>query len=111
MILFLIIISGTSIAYRDASARFGLTSESVFLDQLNCNGEESAILNCHYSRPLGLAECDTSDVAGVQCKGRSILSCIMFNNNIMVSKPSNMHIYIYIYIYNFQSLRIIILLY
>ena len=60
---------GSSIAYRDAAARFGLTPVSVFLDQLSCTGQESALLECQ-SRPLGIAECDASGVAGVQCIGK-----------------------------------------
>ena len=61
-------ILGNSIAYRDAASRFGSTPVSVFLDQLSCTGQESALLQCQ-SRPLGIAECDPSDVAGVQCVG------------------------------------------
>ena len=59
---------GSSIAYRDAAARFGLTPVSVFVDQLGCTGQESALLECQ-SRPFGIAECDSGDVAGVQCVG------------------------------------------
>ena len=59
---------GNSIAYRDASSRFGSGSGSVFLDQLSCSGTESVLLDCR-ARPLGLAECNTDDVAGVQCTG------------------------------------------
>ena len=61
-------LTGISIAYRDASSRFGSVSGSVFLDELSCSGTESALLDCR-ARPLGLAECNTDQVAGVQCTG------------------------------------------
>ena len=62
---------GSSIAYRDAATRFGLMPVSVFLDQLSCTGQESALLECR-SRPYGISECDASDVAGAQCVGMCI---------------------------------------
>ena len=61
-------LTGNSIAYRDASTRFGSGSGSVFLDQLSCSGTESVLLDCR-ARPLGLAECNSDNVAGVQCRG------------------------------------------
>ena len=64
-------LTGNSIAYRDASSRFGSVSGSVFLDQLSCSGTESALLDCR-ARPLGLAECNTDQVAGVQCTGEAM---------------------------------------
>ena len=78
-----ILFIGNSIAYRDASSRFGSGSGSVFLDQLSCSGTESVLLDCR-ARPLGLAECNTDDVAGVQCKGSNLfllmLSMIIFKS-------------------------------
>ena len=59
---------GSSIAFRDAATRFGLMPVSVFLDQLSCTGQESALFKCR-SRPYGIAECVASNVAGVQCIG------------------------------------------
>ena len=63
-------LTGNSIAYRDASTRFGSVSGSVFLDQLSCSGTESVLLDCR-GHPLGLAECNNDEVAGVQCTGQS----------------------------------------
>ena len=40
----------------------------MFVDQLSCSGEESVLLDCQ-ARPLGLAECGSTDVAGVHCTG------------------------------------------
>ena len=59
---------GSSIAYRDASSRFVGVSSPVFLDRLSCTGQESFLLDCR-GLPLGLAECDVIEVAGVQCTG------------------------------------------
>ena len=64
-------LTGNSIAYRDTSTRFGSVSGSVFLDQLSCSGTESVLLDCR-GRPLGLAECNNNQVAGVQCAGESM---------------------------------------
>ena len=61
-------LTGNSISYRDASTRFGSVSGSVFLDQLSCSGTESVLLDCR-GRPLGLAQCNTDELAGVQCTG------------------------------------------
>ena len=66
---------GSSIAYRDGTNHFGLGSGPVFLDQLSCVGTESALLDCQ-ARPLGLAECDADDVAGVQCTGRYVMQIV-----------------------------------
>ena len=51
----------------------------MFLDQLSCNGEEPALLDCR-ARPLGLAECDSTEVAGVQCTG---MYCSVYNVVLM----------------------------
>ena len=64
------ICTGFSIAIRgDASVLFGSTSRPVFLDKLNCRGTESHLLDCPLAQPVGLAECDHTQVAGVHCKG------------------------------------------
>ena len=68
LLSFVYSLTGNSIAYRDASTRFGSGSGSVFLDQLSCSGTESVLLDCR-ARLLGLAECNADDVAGVQCTG------------------------------------------
>ena len=63
---------GNSVAYRDASSRFRSGSGATFVDQLSCSGQESSLLDCR-ARPLGLAECDADEIAGVQCTGRCYL--------------------------------------
>ena len=59
----------------------------MFVDQLSCSGDESALLDCH-ARPLGLAECGSTDVAGVQCTGVCcyyVLPLIFMLCNIIIS--------------------------
>ena len=60
--------SGAAIAHRDASVRFEIMSESVFLDELSCTGQESFLLDCR-ANPVGIAKCEFTEVAGVHCLG------------------------------------------
>ena len=45
----------------------------IFLDQLNCNGLESSLLDCSSRLQLGLYTCDHSQDIGVQCTGMCML--------------------------------------
>ena len=53
------------------SAGFGIGSGPIFLDQLNCNGEEASLLECDFFGTLGLHQCevDHSEDVGVRCQG------------------------------------------
>ena len=55
-----------AVAFRDTSM-FGSTSGPVFLDQLDCQGTETSVIEC--SNIIGLSECDSTEIAGVQCIG------------------------------------------
>lgn len=54
-------------AYR-STVMFGQASGPIFLENLRCSGDESAIFDCPQS-VLGLHQCDHSQDAGVQCNG------------------------------------------
>ena len=78
MMLTLLYNIGKSIAYRDASTRFSSGSGAAFVDQLSCSGQELSLLDCR-AHPLGLAECDTDEIAGVQCTGTYSGLCVLRN--------------------------------
>ncbi len=56
-------------AYRSTSTLFGQASGPIFLENLACVGDESAILDCSQSVP-GLHQCYHVQDAGVQCYGK-----------------------------------------
>lgn len=47
------------------NAFFGMSSGSVFLSSVSCNGTESSLLECQYST----SSCNHSEDAGVRCQG------------------------------------------
>ena len=50
--------------------QFGRGSGPIFLDDLNCDGTESSLLDCRRNGlDVGIHNCDHSDDAGVQCSG------------------------------------------
>ena len=53
------------------SADFGRGSGPIFLDQLDCNGAETSLLECNFFGTLGLHQCkiDHSEDVGVHCEG------------------------------------------
>ena len=56
-----------AVASRDISM-FEIPPGPVFLDQLHCRGTETSLVECSQS-VHGLSECDSTDIAGVQCIG------------------------------------------
>ena len=54
-------------------AEFGAGVGPIFLDQLQCSGSETSVLECGYSTPR--PNCDHSRDAGVKCVGKSCSAC------------------------------------
>ena len=50
-------------------AEFGEGSGPIFLEGINCIGNEDSLLNCSQDTPIGLSACDHSSDVGVRCKG------------------------------------------
>jgi len=93
-----------------SEAQFGSAMAPIFLDQLDCSGSETSLLECRYYTPLGLSTCQHSEDAGVRCIGKhllhhrlgmgnniiSILLYIMmlgaYDNRIMVALQYYLHI-------------------
>ena len=59
-----------AVAFRDTSP-FEIPPGPVFLDQLHCRGTETNVMECSQN-VHGLSECDSSEIAGVQCIGECI---------------------------------------
>lgn len=52
-----------------ATAFTKLTSQvPIFLDELNCDGHESLLLECDRFSPIGLHSCDHSQDVGIICQ-------------------------------------------
>ena len=52
-----------------AAAFTKLTSQvPIFLDELNCEGHESMLLECDRFSPIGLHSCDHSQDVGIICQ-------------------------------------------
>ena len=60
-----------TMAFTDHKVRqFDEGSGPIFLDDLNCDGMESSLLDCRMiGLGLGIHNCDHSDDAGVKCSG------------------------------------------
>ena len=63
---------------------FGQGTGRIFMDELNCNGNETSIMDCPYNS-WGRHNCRHSQDAGVQCssdgdKSEYVLSIMHFNN-------------------------------
>ena len=52
-------------------SRFGRGTGGIFLDNMNCRGTESRLINCRHSG-IGVHNCDHTDDAGVRCSGQII---------------------------------------
>ena len=50
-----------------ANAKFGAGIGSVYLDDVQCSGSETSLLNCTYDSNTG--DCTHSSDAGVRCQG------------------------------------------
>ena len=55
-------------------AAFGEGVGPIFIDNLGCGGNEIMISDCNVIGVIGLAQCDHSNDAGVECIGRSFLT-------------------------------------
>ncbi|NXD87738.1 DMBT1 protein, partial [Halcyon senegalensis] len=54
------------------SAHFGQGPDPIWLDDLNCSGNEAALSECQ-ARPWGSHNCNHGEDAGVVCSGKSCL--------------------------------------
>ena len=52
-----------------SAAHFGMGSGPIFLDCLQCSGNEQSLLDCPTFTDLGLHSCDHYMDAGVKCQG------------------------------------------
>ena len=57
---------GQAIAVRSERYYYGQGSGIIWLDELNCTGTESSIVNCSHSG-WGIDDCNHSSNAGVRC--------------------------------------------
>ena len=67
-----------------SEAQFGSTMAPIFLDQLDCSGSETSLLECRYYTPLGLSTCQHSEDAGVRCIGKHLLHHRLGMGNILL---------------------------
>ena len=63
-------------------AAFGQGSGKILLDNVECTGEESQLINCQ-ANPIGVHNCGHGEDAGVRCLGIN---------------------YVYVYFYNYYSI-------
>ena len=55
-------------------ARFGQGSGRIWLENVQCQGNENYIRHCRWSRPWGFHDCDHSEDASVICSSKSTWS-------------------------------------
>ena len=62
-----------------------LGSGPIFLERLECNQEDTNILDCSHFSPLGLVNCDHSLDVSIRCTGRShqTLTFTQWNNLVL----------------------------
>ena len=48
-------------------ARFGVGTGSIWLDDVNCDGSETSLINCPTNSAIGIHNCGHSEDAGVRC--------------------------------------------
>lgn len=60
---------GTALEAKKGSF-FGQGKDEIWLDDVQCTGQESSILKCQH-RPLGDNNCGHGEDAGVVCSGKS----------------------------------------
>ena len=73
----MLIISLGTIAYRGSF--FGSGTGPIFIDNLDCSDENARLLDCGYSAPIGIHQCDHSRDAGVACLGKIYCSGVDYH--------------------------------
>lgn len=70
------------------SAFFGEGQGNIWLDDVQCSGEETSILQCNHN-PLGTNNCGHSEDAGVVCSGQShsLPGLLSFNCTTQFTRP------------------------
>ena len=63
------------------SAHFGSGSGPIWLDDVECTGQESALSHCNHNR-FGQNNCGHGEDAGVVCSGNNVENYILFLNLI-----------------------------
>ena len=57
-------------------AHFGEGADRIWLDNVNCRGDESSVLECQHSG-LGIHNCRHSEDASVSCSGKHTITCML----------------------------------
>ena len=57
----------------------------IFLDQLDCSGTETTLLECRHFTPLGLTTCEHSQDAVVRCFGMILALTVWGVETVMLS--------------------------
>ena len=94
--------SGTSYS----NAYFGEGSGSIWLDNIECTGNETTLASCGHLGLMITRNCSHSEDAGVKCYGeQGSYSAIIFNKLAsFVQSYIHMDIVIYVYIWIFLSI-------
>ena len=67
-----------------SGAQFDPGIGPIFLDQLDCSGSETTLLECRHFTPLGLTTCEHSKDAVVSCLGMTLAVTVLYVENVMV---------------------------
>jgi len=81
----------------------------ILLDDVNCFGNESSLLNCRHNG-IGISNCNHVKDAGVNCTrpvpGKHLLSVIYYSRAIIkIDKPNNHYTEAYIMFFEFYNVR------
>ena len=64
------------------AAYYGEGGGRILLDEVNCKGDESHLLDCVHSR-MNRHDCSHEEDAGVECKGQYISTKLYFSINVI----------------------------
>ena len=70
-------------AEMSSGAQFDPGIGPIFLDQLDCSGSETTLLECRHFTPLGLTTCEHSKDAFVRCLGMTLSVTVLYVENMM----------------------------